>query len=125
MPGKEDSSSDKEQCLDLFLKIGLDERTAKNTIANNKVTANLTAVIHEVIIFIPNRPLDAKFSLLPACMPCSQAISNLMINFQAGVTDGCSRTVGNLIYTVKINFQCVVKICTSLHVSIESIYFCC
>ena len=52
---------------------------------------------------------------LPACMPCSQAISNLMINFQAGVTDGCSRTVGNLIYTVKINFvcmlifQCVVK----------------
>ncbi|KAK6931522.1 Glutamyl/glutaminyl-tRNA synthetase, class Ib, catalytic domain [Dillenia turbinata] len=33
--------------LDLFLKIGLDERTAKNTIANNKVTRNLTAVIHE------------------------------------------------------------------------------
>lgn len=69
MPGKEDSSSDKEQCLDLFLKIGLDERTAKNTIANNKVTANLTAVIHE-----------------------------------AGVTDGCSRTVGNLIYTVATKY---------------------
>lgn len=69
MPGKEDSSSDKEQYLDLFLKIGLDERTAKNTIANNKVTANLTAVIHE-----------------------------------AGVTDGCSRTVGNLIYTVATKY---------------------
>ncbi|XP_050240944.1 glutamine--tRNA ligase [Quercus robur] len=69
MPGKEDSSSDKEQCIDLFLKIGLDERTAKNTIANNKVTANLTAVIHE-----------------------------------AGVTDGCSRTVGNLIYTVATKY---------------------
>ena len=62
-------------------------------------------------------------------MPCSQALSNLMINFQAGVTDGCSRTVGNLIYTVKINFvcmlifQCAVKFVLSLHVSIESIYF--
>ena len=52
MPGKEDSSSDKEQYLDLFLKIGLDERTAKNTIANNKVTANLTAVIHEVLFYL-------------------------------------------------------------------------
>ncbi|KAK9105773.1 hypothetical protein Scep_022617 [Stephania cephalantha] len=36
-----------EKSLDLFLKIGLDERTAKNTVANNKVTANLTSVIHE------------------------------------------------------------------------------
>ncbi|KAK4484231.1 hypothetical protein RD792_011455 [Penstemon davidsonii] len=36
-----------EKPLDLFLRIGLDERTAKNTVANNKVTANLTAVIHE------------------------------------------------------------------------------
>ncbi|KAK9998249.1 hypothetical protein SO802_017852 [Lithocarpus litseifolius] len=69
MPGKEESSSDKEQYLDLFLKIGLDERTAKNTLANNKVTANLTAVIHE-----------------------------------AGVSDGCSRTVGNLIYTVATKY---------------------
>lgn len=37
-----------ETPLDLFLKIGLDERTARNTVANNKVTSNLTAVIHEV-----------------------------------------------------------------------------
>ncbi|XP_057961935.1 glutamine--tRNA ligase isoform X2 [Malania oleifera] len=36
-----------ENPLDLFLKIGLDERTARNTIANTKVTNNLTAVIHE------------------------------------------------------------------------------
>ncbi|XP_012833334.1 PREDICTED: glutamine--tRNA ligase [Erythranthe guttata] len=54
---------------DLFLKIGLDENTAKNTVANNKVTANLTAVIHE-----------------------------------AGVADGCDRTVGNLLYTVATKF---------------------
>ena len=49
MPSKEDGASDKEKILELFLKVGLDERTAKNTIANNKVTANLTAVIHEVL----------------------------------------------------------------------------
>ncbi|KAK4753818.1 hypothetical protein SAY87_001922 [Trapa incisa] len=55
--------------LELFLKIGLDERTAKNTVANNKVTANLTAVINE-----------------------------------AAVADGCSRTVGNLLYTVATKF---------------------
>lgn len=47
MPAKDDGS-DKEKCLELFLKIGLDERTAKNTVANNKVTANLTSVINEV-----------------------------------------------------------------------------
>ncbi|KAE8728863.1 hypothetical protein F3Y22_tig00004046pilonHSYRG00013 [Hibiscus syriacus] len=29
--------------MDLFLKIDLDERTARNTIANNKVTSNLTS----------------------------------------------------------------------------------
>ncbi|GLT91827.1 hypothetical protein SLE2022_096980 [Rubroshorea leprosula] len=38
---------DSEKTLELFLKLGLDERTVRNTIANNKVTANLTAVIHE------------------------------------------------------------------------------
>lgn len=48
MVGKNESESGGEKALDLFLKIGLDERTAKNTVANNKVTANLTAVIHEV-----------------------------------------------------------------------------
>lgn len=40
-----------ENPVELFLKIGLDERTAKNTVANNKVTANLIAVIHEVVLF--------------------------------------------------------------------------
>ncbi|XP_050935511.1 glutamine--tRNA ligase-like isoform X3 [Cucumis melo] len=38
---------DKDKLLELFLRIGLDERTARNTVANNKVTANLSAVIHE------------------------------------------------------------------------------
>lgn len=44
------SKDDKSEILELFLKIGLDDRTAKNTIANNKVTANLTAVIHEAAV---------------------------------------------------------------------------
>ncbi|KAI9078521.1 hypothetical protein K1719_039459 [Acacia pycnantha] len=68
MPTKDDNF-DKDKCLELFLKISLEERTARNTIANNKVTANLTAVINE-----------------------------------AGVTDGCNRTVGNLLYTVATKY---------------------
>ncbi|TXG61176.1 hypothetical protein EZV62_012539 [Acer yangbiense] len=48
MVGVKDEKS--EKCLELFLKIGLDERTAKNTVANNKVTTNLTAVIHEAVV---------------------------------------------------------------------------
>ncbi|KAK6134127.1 hypothetical protein DH2020_032127 [Rehmannia glutinosa] len=51
------------------LKLKSIRMTAKNTVANNKVTANLTAVIHE-----------------------------------AAVTDGCDRTVGNLLYTVATKF---------------------
>ncbi|KAE8692335.1 Glutamine--tRNA ligase [Hibiscus syriacus] len=39
-----------DKILELFLKIGLDERTARNTIANNKVTSNLTSVIHEAAL---------------------------------------------------------------------------
>ncbi|XP_007022143.2 PREDICTED: glutamine--tRNA ligase, cytoplasmic [Theobroma cacao] len=62
-----DENSDKT--LELFVKIGLDERTARNTIANNKVTANLTAVIHE-----------------------------------AALTEGCDRTIGNLLYTVATKY---------------------
>ncbi|KAJ0725690.1 putative glutamine--tRNA ligase [Helianthus annuus] len=38
------------EALDLFLKIGLDKRTAENTIANNKVTSNLLAVINEAAV---------------------------------------------------------------------------
>ncbi|KAL5707078.1 glutamine--tRNA ligase [Ranunculus cassubicifolius] len=59
----------KEESLELFLKIGLDEKTAKNTVANNKVTTNLTDVINE-----------------------------------AGVADGCSKTIGNLLYTVATRY---------------------
>ncbi|XP_077213013.1 glutamine-tRNA ligase, putative / glutaminyl-tRNA synthetase, putative / GlnRS isoform X2 [Tasmannia lanceolata] len=55
-----------KESLDLFLKIGLDERTAQNTLANSKVTASLTAVIHEAV-----------------------------------VENGCSKAVGNLLYTIK------------------------
>ncbi|KAI3927639.1 hypothetical protein MKW92_008092 [Papaver armeniacum] len=58
-----------EEIVDLFLRIGLDAKTANNTVANNKVTANLKAVIKE-----------------------------------AAVTDGCSKAVGNLLYTVATKF---------------------
>lgn len=50
MVKREEDGIGGKEALDLFLKIGLDERTAKNTIANNKVTANLTAVIHEAAV---------------------------------------------------------------------------
>ncbi|WZZ58919.1 hypothetical protein YC2023_059026 [Brassica napus] len=59
-----------DESVKLFLSIGLDEKTATTTINNPKVTANLTAVIHE-----------------------------------AGVTDGCDRTTGNLLYTIKTPAQ--------------------
>ncbi|KAG6533297.1 hypothetical protein ZIOFF_007164 [Zingiber officinale] len=54
--------------LNLFLSIGLDKRTAENVLVNQKVTANLTAVIKE-----------------------------------AGV-DGCSKTIGNLLYMVATKY---------------------
>lgn len=38
---------DHEKFIELFVKIGLDEKTAKNTVANKKVTTNLSAVIYE------------------------------------------------------------------------------
>lgn len=57
------STGDKARFLELFLKIGLDERTANNTIANNKVTSNLTAVIHEVSL----SNLACNFLVLELC----------------------------------------------------------
>ncbi|KAB5538189.1 hypothetical protein DKX38_015722 [Salix brachista] len=53
-----------EERLELFLKIGLDERTARNTIANNKVTNNLNAVIHEVATKYPANALVHRPALL-------------------------------------------------------------
>jgi len=40
--------------LEALLALGLDQRTAENALVNNKVTANLAAVIAEVS---PRRPL--------------------------------------------------------------------
>ncbi|XP_074572282.1 glutamine--tRNA ligase-like [Curcuma longa] len=54
--------------LSLFLSIGLNKRTAENSLVNQKVTASLTAVIKE-----------------------------------AGV-DGCSKTIGNLLYMVATKY---------------------
>ncbi|KAH9322968.1 hypothetical protein KI387_017607, partial [Taxus chinensis] len=57
------------EALEMFLKIGLDERTAQNAVVNSKVTSNLTAVIRE-----------------------------------AGVEDGCDKSVGNLLYMVATKY---------------------
>jgi glutaminyl-tRNA synthetase len=45
-----DKDENSERTLELFLKIGLEEKTAKNTLANNKVTKNLLAVINEAAV---------------------------------------------------------------------------
>lgn len=50
MPGAADKEAKelKEKAAgELFLKIGLDERTANNALANSKVTSNLYDVIYE------------------------------------------------------------------------------
>ena len=60
-----DEISSVEKPLDMFLKIGLDERTAKNTISNNKVTANLTAVIQEVLFYNILRFILVRLPILP------------------------------------------------------------
>lgn len=48
MGNNKEDDGENQAALDLFLKIGLDERTARNTLANSKVTASLAAVISEV-----------------------------------------------------------------------------
>jgi len=63
------SDSNSGEILQLFLKIGLDERTAQNAIVNGKVSSNLTDVIRE-----------------------------------AGVEDGCIKSVGNLLYMVATKY---------------------
>ena len=50
--------------LALFKSLGLDAKTAANAVANPKVTANLTNVVHEVCFFVfvsdifPDSPLS-------------------------------------------------------------------
>ncbi|KAL1223314.1 Glutamine--tRNA ligase, cytoplasmic [Cardamine amara subsp. amara] len=66
MSVKDENSANSE---DLFLKIGLDVKTASQTISNHKLTSNLTTIIHE-----------------------------------AGVSNGCDRTTGNLLYSVASRF---------------------
>ena len=51
MPGVDLDEKKSEDAADIFLKIGLDQRTANNVIANSKVTANLCGVIQEVFFF--------------------------------------------------------------------------
>ncbi|BBN05975.1 glutaminyl-tRNA synthetase [Marchantia polymorpha subsp. ruderalis] len=64
--GKEKKNAEAKE---LFLKIGLEDKTAQNAVANPKVTANLIAVIVE-----------------------------------AGLQEGCGRSVGNLLYSIATKF---------------------
>lgn len=66
--------------LELFLNIGLDERTARNTIANNKVTTNLTAVIHEVFCLHFILPFSDFFIYTLCRLNCSFLAENWMTN---------------------------------------------
>ncbi|CAF1705060.1 unnamed protein product, partial [Brassica oleracea var. botrytis] len=56
-----------DESVKLFLSIGLDEKTVTTTINNPKVTANLTAVIHEVLFLVsppPSSPLATVVSAI-------------------------------------------------------------
>ncbi|KAG6764207.1 hypothetical protein POTOM_031666 [Populus tomentosa] len=87
--------------LELFLKIGLDERTARNTIANNKVTNNLTAVIHEILSDAMVGESVNIVSEMTESFIEREAMANLCL---AGVTEGCNRTIGNLLYMVATKY---------------------
>lgn len=86
---KNESGSGGEKPLDLFLKIGLDERTAKNTIANNKVTANLTTVIHEVCTFFM---FICWFSCVSVYLTVIYRLC--MLAFFGFIAEFCSSTTG-------------------------------
>lgn len=47
--------------LELFKSIGLDAKTAANAVANPKVTANLTDVVHEVCFSLRRLPFEVQF----------------------------------------------------------------
>ncbi|KAL6007508.1 Glutamine--tRNA ligase, cytoplasmic [Asimina triloba] len=105
--------------LELFLKIGLDERTAKNTLANAKVTASLNAVIQEDtwqlertlgVLYVAGTTFKVllKFLILlymwafTSLVPPLHSIST--DTHHAAVTSGCSKAVGNHLYTVSTKF---------------------
>lgn len=62
MPVDNDSKAVRDPAaLELFKSIGLDAKTAANAVANPKVTANLTNVVHEVCWYYPS-PSPWKFT---------------------------------------------------------------
>ncbi|KAH0894424.1 hypothetical protein HID58_056853 [Brassica napus] len=93
-----------DESVKLFLSIGLDEKTATTTINNPKVTANLTAIIHEVSFLIspPPSPVSSlSSSFFSPPLLTESKFYELNSKFLTGVTDGCDRTTGNLLYTVR------------------------
>jgi hypothetical protein len=116
--------------LELFKSLGLDSKTAQNAVANPKVTANLTDVVREVgdlhrsivstfssrstvcfhvcslklllsyrswifFFFFLVKPLWGRGVSL-TLFPRGAAGALL----QAGVAQGCDKSIGNLLYTV-------------------------
>ncbi|KAK9046626.1 hypothetical protein V6N11_052511 [Hibiscus sabdariffa] len=77
-----------DKILELFLKIGLDERTARNTIANNKVTARGGNLV----------------SGLESSLPGLVTANLTAVIHEAALADGCDRTIGNLLYTVATKY---------------------
>ena len=51
---------------ELLIKIGLDERTATNTVANRKLTSNLLSLIHQVPLYVHVNPNPINFNQ-PRC----------------------------------------------------------
>lgn len=41
-----------DKAVELFIKMGLDERTAANTLANKKLTSTLISLIHQVPLYV-------------------------------------------------------------------------
>ncbi|KAH0869318.1 hypothetical protein HID58_076340 [Brassica napus] len=85
-----------DEPVKLFLSIGLDEKTATTTINNPKVTANLTAVINEVSFLVSPPPSSHVSSLSSSFFSPRYCCIR---HRYAGVTNGCDRTTGNLLYT--------------------------
>ncbi|KAF3573945.1 hypothetical protein F2Q69_00063913 [Brassica cretica] len=111
-----------DESVKFFLSIGLDEKTATTTINNPKVTANLTAVIHEVSFLVspPSSPVSSLSSSFFSPRYCC------IRHRYAGVTNGCDRTTGNLLYThnwmLQFRFLTITLLRTSrVEVSAEDI----
>ncbi|KAH0891592.1 hypothetical protein HID58_054021 [Brassica napus] len=71
-----------DESVKLFLSIGLDEKTVTTTINNPKVTANLTAVIHEVLFLVSPPPSSPLATVVSAIVMYSDEIGLKMTKYR-------------------------------------------